>query len=178
MQLAADAVRVPIAMSALLFAKPAVIHDLCKSISSSCGGVVEVANVNSGDQVVVSGVESCVSAVETASKSTGAAKKSVRLNVSAPFHCSLLRPAAEALSHALAETTFVTPSVPVLSNVTAEAVSDASLFPDLLTRQVCAPVNWLGCMQSPVSSECDVFLEVGPGAVLSGLAARIRPKAT
>jgi acyl transferase domain-containing protein len=178
MQAAASHIRQPIAMSALLFAKLDRVLELCKVTAASCGGAVEVANINSSDQVVISGVEACVAAVEAAAKATGAAKKAVRLNVSAPFHCSLLQPAAEVLSRALASINFATPVVPVLSNVTAEAVTDASMFATLLTQQVCAPVDWLGCMQSPSASACDSFLEVGPGVVLSGLAARIRPKST
>ncbi|MEZ5906280.1 MAG: hypothetical protein R3C69_14695 [Geminicoccaceae bacterium] len=99
------------------------------------------------------------------------------LQVSAPFHCRLMGPAAERLAAALAETTFTAPARPVIANVTAAPVSDPALLPDLLTRQVTARVRWRETMQGLAAGDTRLIAEFGAGKVLTGLARRAVPEA-
>ena len=133
------------------------------------------ANDNAPGQVVISGHKAAVErAVELAGEK--GAKRCVMLPVSAPFHCELMRPAMEKLAPELASTGFVDLEVPVVSNVTAEAYQTADEARALLEQQVCAPVRWVSSMERLASEGVRLQLEIGPGKVLSGLAARIDKK--
>lgn len=141
------------------------------------GGTCEVANDNGEGQIVLSGDRAAVERACEVAKAHGA-KRAMLLRVSAPFHCSLMRPAAERLARALAETHFRAPRRPVISNVTARPVEDPAEFPDLLERQMTAPVRWRETMQTMAELKIERVIEFGAGKVLTGLARRALPKAT
>lgn len=137
------------------------------------GEVCAVANYNSEMQTVIAGHTAAVErAMELATEA--GARKVTRLSVSAPFHCSLMRPAREKMAELLDATTFETPSVPVVTNVDAQPVTDGDAARDALIRQIDSPVRWTESVEC-LADELDVedFLEVGSGKVLSGLIRRI-----
>ena len=100
------------------------------------------------------------------------------LAVSAPFHCALMQPAADAMAEALASTNIVAPKVPVVANVVANAVSDPQQIRDLLVRQVTGTVRWRECVGYMAANGCDRFVELGAGKVLTGLLKRLADGAT
>jgi [acyl-carrier-protein] S-malonyltransferase len=134
--------------------------------------VVEVANVNSAQQIVIAGDKAAVErAVALATERGG--RKSVLLPVSAPFHCSLMKPAAERLAGALAGVTVGDPSLPIVRNVDAGVTRAASDVVPFLLRQVASPVRWTECVQRLSAEGATAFVEVGPGRVLTALTKRI-----
>jgi [acyl-carrier-protein] S-malonyltransferase len=136
------------------------------------GQVVEVANVNSAQQIVIAGDKPAVErAVALAAERGG--RKSVLLPVSAPFHCSLMKPAAEQLAGALAGVAVSDPSIPVIRNVDGGVTRAASDVVPCLLRQVASPVRWTACMQRLAAEGATNFVEVGPGRVLTALTKRI-----
>jgi len=134
--------------------------------------VCDTANDNAPGQVVVSGHRA---AVERAIVLAGArgARRGILLPVSAPFHCALMRPAADEMAEALGEVTLAPPVVPLVANVTARAVSDPDAIRGLLVEQVTSMVRWRECVQHLREQGVDAMVEVGAGKVLSGLAKRI-----
>jgi [acyl-carrier-protein] S-malonyltransferase len=140
-------------------------------VCASVEGVVAPANFNSEAQTVIAGETAALERASEALRAAGA-KRLIPLEVSAPFHCALMAPAQEKLAPALAEACFRDLRVPVLSNVTARPYRTAVEARELLREQVCAPVRWAECVRAIVSAGARVHLEVGPGDVLSGLAAR------
>jgi [acyl-carrier-protein] S-malonyltransferase len=159
------------AMAAILKLDREVVEALC----AEADGVVELANLNAPGQIVVSGAAAPVAAVAAAAKARGG--RAVPLEVSAPFHCSLMRPAAERLATELRATTFAALRLPVVSNVEAAPVTDPAEIPRLLEAQVTAPVRWTECVASIAEHGVDRWVEFGSGKVLSGLVGRIRPGA-
>lgn len=157
------------AMAAVLGLERVEIDDLC----ARCGGdlIVEVANVNAPGQVVVSGNTEAVNQVIAMSKQAGA-RRAILLNVSAPFHCSLMQPAAERLARDLAEVGFEDPRVPVVCNVTATSIATGAAARLALEQQVTQPVLWSETLEFLSAQGVEVFVEVGPGRVLSGLVKR------
>lgn len=141
-------------------------------ICAEVDGVVAPANFNSSVQTVIAGAREPVREACEKLRAAGA-KRVVGLAVSAPFHCALMAPAMEKLGPALAEAGFADPRVPVISNVTAAPYQTADEARERLREQVCAPVRWVGCVERLIADGVAVQLEVGPGKVLSGLAARI-----
>jgi [acyl-carrier-protein] S-malonyltransferase len=139
--------------------------------------VVEVANDNGGGQVVISGALSAVNRAIDIAKERGI-RRAMLLPVSAPFHCSLMAPAAEAMREALAETRIATPRLPLIANVTAAKVTAPDQVRDLLVRQVTGTVRWRESVQAMTALGVDSFVELGAGKVLSGLCKRIAPDAT
>jgi len=135
------------------------------------GAVVEVANLNAPGQVVIAGHRGAVEKAVAAAQEAGA-RRAIMLNVSAPFHCSLMEPAADRLAPELAAASFADPSIPVVCNVDAEAVRSGAAARDALLRQVTSPVRWTETLQFLAGQGVDVFVEVGPGRVLSGLVKR------
>jgi len=136
------------------------------------GQVVEVANVNSAQQIVIAGDKPAVErAVALASERGG--RKSVLLPVSAPFHCSLMKPAAERLAGALAGVVLSDPTIPVVRNVDGAVTRAASDVVACLLRQVASPVRWTACVQRLATEGATAFIEVGPGRVLTALTKRI-----
>ncbi len=144
---------------------------------SEAGGVCQIANDNGGGQVVASGSKAAVEKATEIAKTRGA-KRAMMLAVSAPFHCALMQPAADAMAAALADTKIVAPKVPVVANVTASAVTDPAVIRDLLVKQVTGTVRWRECMGYMAANGCDRFVELGAGKVLSGLVKRLAEGAT
>jgi [acyl-carrier-protein] S-malonyltransferase len=133
--------------------------------------VVAPANFNAPGQIVISGH---MRAVERAAALAGAKKlKAIPLTVSAPFHCSLMAPAARVVEAALAQVAFAAPSFPVIANVSAQPNQDAEAAKGLLVRQIDAPVLWEQTIALMAESGITHALEIGPGRVLAGLAKRI-----
>jgi [acyl-carrier-protein] S-malonyltransferase len=159
------------AMAALLGLEIADAKMVAEEAASS-GGVCAPANDNAFGQVVISGDKAAVERAVEAAKARGA-KRAVMLQVSAPFHCSLMAPAADAMASALAETDLRAPSVPLVANVTASSVEDPDEIRRLLVEQVTAMVRWRECVQYLRQLGVDTLVEVGSGKVLAGLTRRI-----
>ncbi len=136
------------------------------------GDVCDPANDNAPGQVVVSGDRAAVERAVELAKARGA-RRAILLDVSAPFHCSLLQPAADAMAEALASVAMQDPSVPLVANVTAQPAESAADLPGLLVRQVTATVRWRESMMFMRDNDVDRVVELGAGKVLSGLARRI-----
>jgi [acyl-carrier-protein] S-malonyltransferase len=136
------------------------------------GEVCDAANDNGGAQVVVSGHKAAVERAVAIAQTKGA-KRAVMLTVSAPFHCALMQPAAEAMREALDGVTVNAPVVPVVANVEANAITDPSAIRDALVRQVTGTVRWRESVAYMASQGVDSFYEVGSGKVLTGLVKRI-----
>ncbi|WP_372447715.1 ACP S-malonyltransferase [Komagataeibacter oboediens] len=134
--------------------------------------VLEVANDNGGGQVVVAGEMAAIDRVIALARAQGV-KRALKLPVSAPFHCSMMAPAAEEMRAALADTDIKVPVVPVVANVTAAKVTDPATIRDLLVRQVTGTVRWRESVDAMVAMGVDSFVEIGSGKVLSGLVKRI-----
>ena len=158
------------AMAALLGIELEPAQEACKEAAQ--GEVVAVANDNGGGQVVVSGHKGAVErAIETA-KPRGA-KRGMLLPVSAPFHCPLMQPAADAMQEALGKVTLQTPRVPLVANVLASEVTNPEAIKQRLVEQVTGMVRWRESVQYMKSQGVEVLVECGSGKVLSGLVKRI-----
>ena len=157
-------------MAAILGMSPEAVAGVCSDAAQ--GEVCEAANINSPEQVVISGH---VAAVERAVKLADerGAKRAKVLPVSAPFHCSLMKPAQERLAAVLQGLQFATPQFPVVSNVDARPVEDPESARGALVRQVTGSVRWSQSMQWLVAQGAQTFVEVGPGKVLCGLMRQI-----
>jgi [acyl-carrier-protein] S-malonyltransferase len=159
------------AMAAILGMQPEAVAEVCRDASSE-GAPVEPANLNSPEQTVISGATEAVERAVTLAKERGA-RRAVLLQVSAPFHCSLMQPAQDGLSPILREIPFSTAKVPVVVNVDAALVTDGGGLRDALVRQVTGAVRWTESMQVLIAEGVTTFVEVGPGKVLSGLLRQI-----
>jgi [acyl-carrier-protein] S-malonyltransferase len=158
------------AMAAIMGLAPAVVADICRRAAN--GEIVSPANLNSPEQTVISGHASAVKrAVEIASQQ--GAKRAVILPVSAPFHCALMKPAQDRLEKDLREVNFGGLRFSLVTNADAEAIRSGEEARDALTRQVTAPVRWLDSVREMLEQEVSMFVEVGPGRVLSGLLRQI-----
>ncbi|HTO70610.1 MAG TPA: ACP S-malonyltransferase [Myxococcota bacterium] len=155
-------------MAAVLGSDPETIARVC----AETPGLVAPANFNSPAQTVIAGRRSSVSAAGEALLKAGA-KRVVPLQVSAPFHCALMAPAMEKLAPELGAAPFRELRVPVISNVDAKPYTRAHDARARLREQVCAPVRWVDCVQAAIGAGAKLELEVGPGKVLTGLAAKI-----
>ena len=140
------------------------------------GDVCQAANDNSDGQVVISGTKAAVDRALDIAKAKGA-KRAILLPVSAPFHCALMQPAAEAMAEALANAVMQNPIVPVIANVVARPLTDASDIRRCLIEQVTGTVRWRECVYAMSDMGVDVFVEVGSGKVLTGLAKKNAPEA-
>ncbi len=136
------------------------------------GDVCQVANDNEPTQVVLSGSKAAIDRVAEIGKAHGV-RRAVQLPVSAPFHCALMQPAADAMAEALANVTMNAPVVPVVANVRAEAVSDPNEIRRLLVEQVTGTVRWRECIGYLAGNGVSHVFEIGSGKVLAGLAKRI-----
>ena len=160
------------AMAALLGLDYDAGVSVAAEAQAAAGGVCQIANDNGGGQVVVSGSKAAVEkAIEIAR--TRGAKRAMMLAVSAPFHCALMQPAADAMAAALAGTTIHAPKIPIVANVVASAVTDPAEIRDLLVRQVTGTVRWRECVGYMAAHGADRFVELGAGKVLTGLLKRI-----
>ena len=146
------------------------------AVAAAVAGIagLVVANDNAPGQVVISGSQAALSAAEAPLSAAGA-RRTIRLNVSGPFHSPLMAEVGRALSRAFAETTWVDADPPVVSNVTAEPVHAAGSIRELLSRQVSSPVEWVASVRRMVADGIDTFVECGPGAALTGMVRRISP---
>jgi [acyl-carrier-protein] S-malonyltransferase len=141
------------------------------------GEVCDVANDNGGGQVVVSGNKSAVERAVEIAKAKGA-RRAMMLQVSAPFHCALMKPAADAMAEALGKTGVKSPVVPVVANVVAGPISDPQEIVRRLVEQVTGTVRWRECVAYMAGQGVKTFYEVGAGKVLTGLLKRIADGAT
>ncbi len=158
------------AMAAILALPLSEIEAACREAAQ--GEVCQPANINSPDQVVISGSKGAVERAAELCKQKGA-KRAVMLPVSAPFHCALMQPAQDRLAVDLRTLHFHSPQTPVLCNVSASVVTDADASRDALIRQVTGAVQWEGSMRSLIALGVEQFVEVGPGKVLCGLMRQI-----
>lgn len=166
----------PGAMAAILGLAEDAVERVCAAATKE-GGVVVPANYNTPEQLVISGEVSAVERAMALAKEAGA-KRAIRLNVSGAFHSPLMEVAAAGLEHALDATAMRAPSFPVSSNVSADPVRDAATAKTLLVRQLTSPVRWTALVQHLAANHQGVvFVEVGPGTVLSNLVKRIVPGA-
>jgi [acyl-carrier-protein] S-malonyltransferase len=158
------------AMAAILGLSPAEVAEICKKAADH--EIVSPANLNSPEQTVISGGAAAVKrAVEIASQS--GAKRAVILPVSAPFHCELMAPAQKRLEPDLRAATFAALHFPVVTNVDAGGIASGEEARDALIRQVTQPVRWLDSVHEMIEEGVTIFVEVGPGKVLSGLMRQI-----
>lgn len=157
------------AMAAILGLDAAVVIEAC--VESAQGQVVQAVNFNEPKQTVIAGHKAAVERTAEAVKAKGA-KRALMLPVSAPFHCSLMLPAAEKLQARLAQVTFSAPQIPVLNNVDVTQLNDPETIKNALVRQAAAPVRWVETMHAMQSAGVTHVVECGPGKVLSGLAKR------
>lgn len=158
------------AMAAILGLDAASVIECCREGSRE--GVAEPANFNCPGQIVVAGEVKAVERVIELCKEKGA-KRSMLLPVSAPFHCSLLKPAGEKLASELEKIQLGEVKIPVVTNVTAEVIKDTAKVKDLLIRQVSSPVRWEDSINTMLENGVDTFVEIGPGKVLSGFVKKI-----
>ena len=166
----------PGAMAAVLGLATAEVEAACNEASDG-NGVAVAANLNAPDQTVISGDPGAVAAAGESCKSRGA-KRVLPLKVSGAFHSPLMAPAVDGLREALAAASFADPAFPVIANASGAAVRTGVDAKRLLADQLTAPVRWVECMRAAAAMAPDAtFVEVGPGAVLSGLLKRIVPGA-
>jgi [acyl-carrier-protein] S-malonyltransferase len=160
------------AMAAVLGAERESLAALCAAIAAE-GSAVELANVNCPGQIVVSGTAAGVQAVVERGKEEAGAKRVIPLEVSGPFHSSLMKPAAANLQETLANIEMKDASVPVVANVTANVVTAADEIRSLLVEQVYSPVLWEDSVRYLIEQGVDKFVEIGSGTVLAGLIKKI-----
>ena len=158
------------AMAAILGMDLERVTAVCSEASQ--GEVCEPANINSPEQIVISGHASAVERATKLADERGA-KRAKLLPVSAPFHCSLMKPAQDRLANDLRSIRFQSPGIPVVCNVDAASVEDAERSLDALLRQVTGSVKWEQSMRLLISRGIQTFVEVGPGKVLCGLMRQI-----
>lgn len=160
------------AMAALMGLEPEAVDAACRAAAAETGAVVSPANYNSPQQTVIAGEAAGVERAIALAKERGA-KRAVALPVSAPFHCALMRPAAERLAIELARVRFRDPRTPVITNVEAAPNTSAARIPTLLEQQVTAPVRFIESVRKLAALGVTRVIEIGPGSVLTGLVARI-----
>ncbi len=158
------------AMAAILMLPVDTIREICKEAAQ--GEICEPANINSPDQVVISGSKAAVERAAEMCKAKGA-KRAVMLPVSAPFHCSLMQPAQDRLAADLQALAFHPMEVPLITNVDAKVIQSPDNARDALIRQVTGAVQWERSMRELIGKGVNTFVEVGPGKVLCGLMRQI-----
>ncbi len=160
------------AMAAILGLDAQSVRDVCNEVATGSGEVVEAVNFNDPKQTVIAGSKAGVDKACEALKAKGA-KRALLLPVSAPFHSSLMRPAAERLKEKLAGTTIAVPRIAVVNNVDVKAETDAAAIRDALVRQAFGPVRWVEVVQALRERGLRHIVECGPGKVLAGMVKRI-----
>jgi [acyl-carrier-protein] S-malonyltransferase len=160
------------AMAAILGMDASLVRDTCAEVAAATGEVVEAANFNDPKQTVIAGTKAGVDQACEALKAKGA-KRALLLPVSAPFHSSLMRPAADRLMRKLADTELASPRIPVIDNVDVKVEADASAIRDALYRQAFSPVRWVEVVQAIRGRGVTHVIECGPGKVLAGMVKRI-----
>jgi len=164
------------AMAAILGMDAARVTALCAEVTAGFGAgsaeVVEAVNFNDPAQTVVAGSKAAVEKASEVLKAAGA-KRALPLPVSAPFHSSLMHPAAERLRERLAGVTLAVPGIPLVNNIDVAVETDPARIRDALVRQAFGPVRWVECVQAIKARGVTTVVECGPGKVLAGLAKRI-----
>ncbi|HTK38228.1 MAG TPA: ACP S-malonyltransferase [Pyrinomonadaceae bacterium] len=158
------------AMAAILGLNAATVEAGCNEAAN--GQVCSPANINSPSQVVIAGNAEAIDRACQILKEKGA-KRAIKLNVSAPFHCALMMPAQERLAEDLKNLSYAQFAFTIVHNVDAAENSNPDLVCDKLTRQVSSPVRWLQSVENLIANGVDTFIEVGPGKVLTGLVRQI-----
>lgn len=162
------------AMAAIIGLDNQAVIDSCTEASAV--GVVEPANFNCPGQLAIAGEVAAVEKANEICKAKGA-KRAMMLPVSAPFHCSLLKPAGEKLAEELSKVTLNDIQIPVVTNVTAQCITDKNAVKELLVNQVSTSVLWENCVKTMLEQGVDTFVEIGPGKVLSGFVKKINKEA-
>ncbi|WP_407280194.1 ACP S-malonyltransferase [Aromatoleum evansii] len=157
-------------MAALLGLEVEAVREACAEAAQ--GEVVEAANLNAPGQIVIAGAKGAVERAIEAAKARGA-KRAMLLPVSAPFHCALMKPAAERLAERLASVTISKPAIDVINNVDVAVYDDPARIRDALVRQAFSPVRWIELVQDMARRGMGHVLECGPGKVLAGMTKRI-----
>lgn len=163
------------AMAAILGLEADAVRQACEEAAQ--GAIVSPANINGAGQVVIAGAKDAVQRASERAKAMGA-KRAIPLAVSAPFHCAMMKPAEDRLAPELRAVPARDPSVPIVANVDAEPKRDARSAIEALVRQVSSPVRWEDLVRRLASEGVTTYVEVGPGAVLSGLVKKIHKDAT
>jgi [acyl-carrier-protein] S-malonyltransferase len=158
------------AMAAVLGMPLDQLQQVCTEAAQS--EIVSPSNINSSDQIVISGSAKAVQRAAELAKQRGA-KRAIMLPVSAPFHCALMQPAQDRLAQDLEALQFSNPEMPVVANIDALPKTAADPSRDALIRQVTGAVQWLGCVRRLIELGATTFVEVGPGKVLTGLMRQI-----
>ncbi len=158
------------AMAAVLGLDKERVSEICNQVSQN-GLIASPANLNAPGQTVISGNKEAIEEASAIAKSDGA-KRVIPLDVSAPFHCQLMKPAADRLSGVLDEVNFAEMNAPVVANCTASVTNDSSKLKELLIKQVTSPVRWYESVEALSNEGCSNFIEIGPKNVLSGLIKR------
>ncbi|MFD1031006.1 ACP S-malonyltransferase [Metaplanococcus flavidus] len=158
-------------MAAILGMESKDLEEITDRVTDSTG-VVQLANLNSPGQIVISGNKAAVEEACKLAREHGA-KRAIPLDVSGPFHSELMRPASQDLSEVLSKAFLLDAHVPVVANVNAEAETNAAQIQDLLVRQLHSPVLWEQSVRKMIELGVTVFVEIGPGKVLSGLVKKI-----
>ncbi len=159
-------------MAAIIGLADNLIEEGCRKVSQE-GSIVQIANWNAPNQIVIAGHTAAVSKACETCKHSGA-KRTIMLPVSAPFHCALMRPASEKFAQFLHNIPLTAPTIPVVHNVHAQEESDSGAIKDLLVRQMYCPVCWVKCIKI-IASAVKSFVECGAGRVLCNLNKRINP---
>ena len=162
------------AMAAILGLEADVVRQCCAAVAAETGEVVEPANFNDPKQTVIAGSKAGVDRACERLKALGA-KRALLLAVSAPFHSSLMKPAAEALRERLADVAIAPPRIPVVNNIDVAVQSEPAAIRDALFRQAFGPVRWVEVTQALRARGLQHILECGPGKVLAGLVKRVDP---
>ena len=160
------------AMAAILGLDAALVRSTCAAVAAETGEVVEPANFNDPKQTVIAGSKAGVDKACEALKAAGA-KRALLLAVSAPFHSSLMKPAALALRERLAGVTIAAPRIPVVNNIDVAVQTEPDAIREALVRQAFGPVRWVEVTQALRARGLSHILECGPGRVLSGLVKRV-----
>jgi [acyl-carrier-protein] S-malonyltransferase len=160
------------AMAAILGLDPQAVREGCAQAAAQSGEVVEAANFNDPKQTVIAGSKAGVDKACEVLKAAGA-KRALLLPVSAPFHCSLMKPAADALKDRLASVAITTPRIAVVNNIDAKVETDPAAIRDALYRQAFGAVRWVDVVKALVAGGQRTIIECGPGKVLAGMVKRI-----
>jgi [acyl-carrier-protein] S-malonyltransferase len=166
--------RTPGAMAAVIGLSGDAVAEACRKAQAETGGVVEPANYNTPQQTVISGQEAAVLRAMALAQEAKA-EKVVRLQVGAPFHCSLMSALQDEFAATLERYRFRDPEVPVVANVSGDYVRTADAVKDALRRQVAGAVRWTDSINRLAADGFDTFVEVGPGRTLVGLGRQIQP---
>ena len=164
------------AMAAVLGLDAERVRAVCAEVAASGSEVVEAVNFNDPLQTVIAGTKDAVERACAAPKAAGA-RRALPLPVSAPFHSSLMQPAAEKLKAALADVTLAAPQIPVVNNVDVAVETEPERIRDALYRQAASPVRWVECIQKIRALGAQSIIECGPGKALLGMTRRIDPQA-